>query len=85
MTTPLLSVENLTVDFRLDERIVHAVRGLSFEIAAGQTLALVGESGSGKSVTAASVLRLLPASATIGGRTLFKGTDLAAASRIWIS
>jgi microcin C transport system ATP-binding protein len=76
----LLAVENLSIDFSIEERIVHAVKGISFEIAAGQTLALVGESGSGKSVTAASILRLLPASARIGGRTLFKGTDLGAVS-----
>ena len=76
----LLAVENLTIDFRVDERVVQAVKGISFEIAAGRTLALVGESGSGKSVTAASILRLLPASARIGGRTLFKGTDLGAVS-----
>jgi microcin C transport system ATP-binding protein len=76
----LLKVENLTVDFRVDEREIHAVRGISFALDAGRTLALVGESGSGKSVTAASILRLLPSSAQIGGRILFKGKDLTAAS-----
>ena len=59
---------------------MHAVRGISFDIEPEQTLALVGESGSGKSVTALSVLRLLPGSATVGGKVLFKGQDLAAAS-----
>ena len=76
----LLEVENLTVDFRVDDRVVHAVRGISFTIQPGKTLALVGESGSGKSVTAASVLRLLPASAEIGGRILFNDRNLASAS-----
>jgi microcin C transport system ATP-binding protein len=74
----LLEVDNLSIDFRLDERVVSAVRGISFEVHSGQTLALVGESGSGKSVTAASILRLLPPSAEIGGRITFAGQDLAA-------
>ncbi len=78
--TALLKVEDLTIDFHIDERVVHAVRKISFEIEAGKTLGLVGESGSGKSVTAASILRLLPASATVNGRILFKGKDIAAAS-----
>src|SRR3569623_1038537 len=76
----LLTVEKLTIDFAVGERTVHAVRGISFHIEPKQTLALVGESGSGKSVTAASILRLLPASATVGGKILFKSTDLATAS-----
>ncbi len=78
---PLLKVEDLHVDFKVDERTVHAVRGVSFDIAPGQTVALVGESGSGKSVTALSILRLLPAHAASHpkGRILFRGDDLLAA------
>ncbi|PJE34378.1 ABC transporter ATP-binding protein, partial [Pseudooceanicola lipolyticus] len=53
--TPILSVKNLRVAFGRHE----AVRGLSFDIHAGETLALVGESGSGKSATALSILRLI--------------------------
>jgi microcin C transport system ATP-binding protein len=74
----LLEVDNLSIDFRLDERVVSAVRGISFEVHSGQTLALVGESGSGKSVTAASILRLLPPSAEVRGGIAFAGQDLAA-------
>ena len=76
----LLQVEDLTVDFRLEDRVVHAVRGVSFDVKKGETLALVGESGSGKSVTAASILRLLPGTAVVGGRILFNEQDLAGAS-----
>ncbi|MDO4878969.1 MAG: dipeptide ABC transporter ATP-binding protein [Neisseria sp.] len=64
MTEQLLTVENLHVRFQLHEKNVHAVRGVSFKVARGETLALVGESGSGKSVTAMSVMRLLPEKST---------------------
>ncbi|WP_395712668.1 ABC transporter ATP-binding protein [Reyranella sp.] len=56
----LLEVRDLSVNFGRGDKAVHAVRNVSFEIARGETLALVGESGSGKSVTALSVLQLLP-------------------------
>ncbi len=58
--TPFLEVEDLSVTFRVEDREIPAVRGVSFDIDRGETLALVGESGSGKSVTALSVLQLLP-------------------------
>jgi len=57
---PLLAVEGLCCAFRSEGRIVEAVRGVSFELKRGETLALVGESGSGKSTVAMSVLQLLP-------------------------
>jgi len=60
MTTTLLTVRNLSVDFRQGGTATPAVRGVSFDIARGETVALVGESGSGKSVTALSILQLLP-------------------------
>ncbi len=80
MTEPLLRVDNLQIDFHADSSVVHAVRGVSFDIMPGQTVALVGESGSGKSVTALSILKLLPhpAASYPGGRILFKGQDLLA-------
>jgi peptide/nickel transport system ATP-binding protein len=73
----LLAVEELSVAFPGQL----AVRAASFAIAAGETLALVGESGCGKSVTAFSVMRLLPPNArVVSGRVLFDGTDLLALS-----
>jgi len=80
VTEPLLTVENLSVRFANGETVTDAVRGVSFDIGKGETLALVGESGSGKSVTALSVLRLLPypAASHPTGKILFKGQDLLA-------
>jgi ABC-type dipeptide/oligopeptide/nickel transport system ATPase component len=60
MTRPLISVENLTLQFNTDEGLVTAVEDVSFDIAAGEVLGLVGESGSGKSVTAKSLMLLNP-------------------------
>ena len=60
MTSPLLSIRDLSVAFGLGERQVLAVDRISFEINEGETVALVGESGSGKSVTALSIMKLLP-------------------------
>jgi peptide/nickel transport system ATP-binding protein len=74
---PLLSVENLQTHFRTPDGINRAVDGVSFEIEAGQTLAVVGESGCGKSVTAMSILRLLPEPpAKIAGSIVFEGRNL---------
>jgi len=78
---PLLAIRDLTVAFRTRDREVTAVRGLSLEIEAGQTVAVVGESGSGKSTMAAAINRLLPGNGRIvGGEVLFEGRDLAQAS-----
>lgn len=60
MTQKLLQVSNLSVDFKTPERVFNAVKNVSFDVGEGQTVALVGESGSGKSVTALSVMQLLP-------------------------
>jgi peptide/nickel transport system ATP-binding protein len=79
---PLLEVRDLHVQFRTSRGIVNAVEGLSFTISPGETLAIVGESGSGKSVSALSIMRLLPRhTARIPkGRILFDGRDLFALS-----
>jgi peptide/nickel transport system ATP-binding protein len=57
---PLLSIENLSVDFITDQQTTHAVKNISLQVARGEILAVVGESGSGKSVTSLSILKLLP-------------------------
>jgi peptide/nickel transport system ATP-binding protein len=71
----LLSIQDLKVGFRMGRGVVaEAVRGVSFDIAPNSTVALVGESGSGKSVTAMSVLNLLPENAERAGRVLWQGS-----------
>jgi peptide/nickel transport system ATP-binding protein len=78
----LLEIEDLQTHFRTPDGINRAVDGLSLTIQAGQTLALVGESGCGKSVTAMSVLRLIPEPpGRIAGRVAFDGRDLLALTR----
>jgi microcin C transport system ATP-binding protein len=78
VTDPLLSVRDLSVAFRHDGGETLAVDRISFEVGKGETVALVGESGSGKSVTALSVLRLLPypAARHPSGSIAFKGREL---------
>ena len=74
----LLRLENLKTYFETDAALVRAVDGVSYEVDAGETLAVVGESGSGKSVSALSILKLVPQppGRIVGGRILFKGRDL---------
>jgi peptide/nickel transport system permease protein len=75
--TPLLRVRDLRVDFPLADRVVHAVRGVSFDLERGQTLGIVGESGSGKTVTALSIIQLLDAPGRVtGGAIVFDGCDV---------
>ena len=78
MTKPLLSVENLSVHFRQREKVIEAVKSVSFHLNPHETVALVGESGSGKSVTALSILQLLPypKASHPSGQIYFHGHDL---------
>jgi len=78
MSEVLLSVNNLITEFDTDEGRVRAVDDVSFSVKAGETLGIVGESGCGKSVTAQSIMRLLPQpmGQIVGGQIMFKGQDL---------
>ncbi|MCU0558252.1 MAG: ABC transporter ATP-binding protein, partial [Desulfobacterales bacterium] len=82
MSATILEVDNLTVTFDTDEGVFNAVEAVSFAIAAGEVVGLVGESGCGKSVTALSILRLIPSppGRITAGSVRFKGADLAALS-----
>ncbi len=74
----LLEINGLRTEFRTGAGIVRAVDGVSYDVAAGETVAVVGESGSGKSVTALSILRLIPdpPGKIVGGSVMFAGRDL---------
>ncbi|MEO8262235.1 MAG: ABC transporter ATP-binding protein [Pseudolysinimonas sp.] len=75
--TPLLEIKNLEVGFQTADGIVPAVRGISFDVFPGETVAIVGESGSGKSTTAHAIINLLPGTGRVtGGQVLFEGRDL---------
>ncbi len=78
MTNPLLKIENVVVDFKTVTGTVNAVRGLSYEVDRGETLAVVGESGSGKSVTARAIMSMLAENATVGqdSKIWFDGEDI---------
>ena len=80
MSNPILQVRDLCVDFVLEDRTIKAVRGATFELAEGETLAIVGESGSGKSVTALALTRLLPVppARITRGDIVFRGENVMA-------
>ncbi len=76
--SPLLQVKDLRTHFFTDDGVVKAVNGVSYDIEEGETLGLVGESGCGKSVSALSLLRLIPSppGKVVGGEVIFQGEDL---------
>ncbi|WP_224403171.1 ABC transporter ATP-binding protein [Pseudonocardia sp. ICBG1034] len=76
MSTPVLSVRDLTVAFPSEAGRVEAVRGVGFDLLPGRTLGIVGESGSGKSVTSLAVMGLLPESASVTGSITLSGREL---------
>jgi microcin C transport system ATP-binding protein len=78
-SSPLLNVQNLRVSFRQDGQITPAVRGVSFSVGRGETVALVGESGSGKSVSALSTVSLLGDSAIVEGSVTYDGHEMVGA------
>jgi oligopeptide/dipeptide ABC transporter ATP-binding protein len=77
---PVLSVQGLTVEFKTEDGIVHAVTDVSYDLFPGETLGVVGESGSGKSVSVMSMLGLIPIP-PVSGQALYKGRDLLTMSK----
>lgn len=76
----VLKVKDLSVTFRQDGRLIQAVKGVSFTVDKGETVALVGESGSGKSVTALSTVGLLSDNAEVAGSITYRGAEMVGAS-----
>ena len=75
-TSPVLSVKDLNVRFNTENGVVHAVRGVNFDLYPGKTLGIVGESGSGKSVASMAIMGLHPTTADITGSIKYNGTEL---------
>src|SRR3954469_3099721 len=75
---PLLQVRDLRTEFRTQDGVVHAVNGISYAVRAGEALGIVGESGCGKSVSALTLMRLIPTppGRIAGGEVLYQGRDL---------
>ena len=80
--TAILEIDDLHTHFRTRDGVVRAIEGLSLTVQAGEVLGIVGESGCGKSVTALSVMRLIPSNAggIVKGQVRFEGKDLASLS-----
>ncbi|WP_102225956.1 ABC transporter ATP-binding protein [Acidimangrovimonas sediminis] len=79
MSAPVLDIRDLRVSFRQDGKITEAVKGVSFSVGRGETVALVGESGSGKSVTALSTVQLLGEAAEVSGSVTYMGREMVGA------
>ena len=81
LLAPLLSIEDLRTEIRLRHGVVHAIDGVSLTVNPGECLGIVGESGSGKTMTALSIMRLLPSGGSVvGGSITVDGTDITALS-----
>jgi peptide/nickel transport system ATP-binding protein len=79
--SPLLQISDLHTDIKLKHSVVHAVDGVSLQVEAGETIGIVGESGCGKTMTALSIMSLLPTGGSIvAGSIVFNGTDISALS-----
>jgi oligopeptide transport system ATP-binding protein len=76
----ILSVQDLCVSFSMNSQIIHALRGISFDLERGATLGIVGESGCGKSTLAKALLKLTPPTSTITGNAYYHNIDLIASS-----
>ena len=76
LSGPILQVRDLRVQFPIEDTMVTAVDGVTFDVDANETLGIVGESGSGKSVTSMAILGLLPTTAQVNGSILFRGREL---------
>ena len=74
--TEILRVRDLRVDFSTTDGVVQAVRGVDFEVAAGEVLAIAGESGAGKSVSVMATMGLLPSNAKVSGSIRYRGQEL---------
>jgi len=83
LAEPLLSIQDLTVEFDTEDGVVHAVTDVSYQLNVGETLGVVGESGSGKSVSVMSMLGLIPMppGRIVSGQAVFKGRDLLTLSK----
>ena len=81
MSDPQLTVEDLYVRFPTSRGTVEAVNGVNFTLEQGQMLGIVGESGSGKSVTAKTLMNLLPRTAEVDGKIIFEGDDVRAVAK----
>jgi peptide/nickel transport system ATP-binding protein len=82
MNKPILEIQNLSVEFPTKNEVVQAIKDISFNLAAGETLGIVGESGSGKSVTSLAVIGLLPTTAKVTGNILFNNPRISQGSYV---